>query len=234
MDIADRMQCPPDFVAVPAVIALAAVIGRKVVIRPQERTDWYEVANLWGCIVGRPGALKSPAMAEAIKPLQRLEANARELGEGSKKQFTLETEAFKLFKEIAQKGAKTAIRAGERNVAGMLDVEAPVEPPERRYIVIDATYEALGEIMADNPNGVLAFRDEVVSLLKTVDREEYVAARAFYLTAWNGTSSYTFDRITIALQGRRRGGPRARSRTCSRCRAIRASAPCSGRSRAVS
>jgi hypothetical protein len=42
---------------------------------------------------------------------------------------------------------------------------------------------------------VLAFRDELVSLLKTLDREEHVAARGFFLTAWNGTSGYTFDRI---------------------------------------
>jgi putative DNA primase/helicase len=51
------------------------------------------------------------------------------------------------------------------------------------------------KILADNPNGVLAFRDELISLLKTLDREEYVAARGFFLTAWNGTSGYTFDRI---------------------------------------
>ena len=49
--------------------------------------------------------------------------------------------------------------------------------------------------MADNPNGVLAFRDELVSLLKGLDREEQSAARGFFLTAWNGTASYKFDRI---------------------------------------
>jgi hypothetical protein len=49
MDISDRMQCPPDFVAIPAVIALGSVIGRKVAVRPQRKTDWFEVANLWGC-----------------------------------------------------------------------------------------------------------------------------------------------------------------------------------------
>jgi Protein of unknown function (DUF3987) len=72
-DIAERMQCPPDFVAIPAMVALGAVLGRKVGIRPQRRTDWTEVPNLWGCIVGRPGAMKSPAMGEALKPLHRLE-----------------------------------------------------------------------------------------------------------------------------------------------------------------
>jgi putative DNA primase/helicase len=40
------------------------------------RTDWLELPNLWGCIVGRPGAMKSPAMMEALKPLHRLELEA--------------------------------------------------------------------------------------------------------------------------------------------------------------
>jgi len=29
-DIAERMQCPPDFVAVPVIVALGAIIGRKL------------------------------------------------------------------------------------------------------------------------------------------------------------------------------------------------------------
>ena len=73
--------------------------------------------------------------------------------------------------------------------------EEPEGPKARRYVVNDTTYEALGEILADNPNGMLAYRDELVSLLKTLDREENVAARGFFLTAWGGTASYTFDRI---------------------------------------
>jgi hypothetical protein len=59
----------------------------------------------------------------------------------------------------------------------------------------DVTYEALGEILINNPNGILTFRDELIALLKTLDREEYASARGFFLTGWNGTDSYTFDRI---------------------------------------
>jgi putative DNA primase/helicase len=75
------------------------------------------------------------------------------------------------------------------------DLIAPEPPKAKRYVVNDTTYEALGEILADNPNGVLAFRDELVSLLKGLDREEQAAARGFFLTAWNGTTGYAFDRI---------------------------------------
>src|SRR5439155_22938520 len=75
-DIADRLQCPPDYVAVTALTALGSLIGRRIGIKPQSKTDWVEVPNLWGMFIGRPGMLKSPAMGEALKPLHHLETEA--------------------------------------------------------------------------------------------------------------------------------------------------------------
>ena len=191
-DISDRMQCPPDYVGIPAMVALGSLIGRRVGVRPQAHTDWLEVANLWGCIVGRPGMLKSPAMVEALKPLNRLEGKARESNEGARKDYEARRELYKIQKEEAQKEARKSRAADHRD----LMLSEPEEPAARRYIVNDATYEALGVILADNPIGTLAFRDELVSLLKTLDKEENAAARGFFLSAWNGTGGYSFDRIT--------------------------------------
>jgi hypothetical protein len=138
--------------------------------------------------------LKSPAMLEALKPLQRLEANARKENDVVVKENGLQVEFNKLRKQDAAKKVRKGLASGLANPAD-LAIDAPEEPKARRYIVNDATYEKLGEILADNPNGTLAFRDELVSLLRTLDREEQVSARGFFMTAWNGTSSYTFDRI---------------------------------------
>jgi hypothetical protein len=84
LDIADRMQCPLDFVGIPVMTALGAVLGRRIGIRPQRYDTWTEVPNLWGCIVGRPGVLKTPAIAEALKPLMHLESVARDVNGGDK------------------------------------------------------------------------------------------------------------------------------------------------------
>src|SRR5712692_3465395 len=75
-DIADRVQCPPDFVAVGVMAAAAAVIGRQIAIRPKRQDDWAVVPNLWGLAVGPPGIMKSPALAEALRPLRRLVTDA--------------------------------------------------------------------------------------------------------------------------------------------------------------
>jgi hypothetical protein len=195
LDISERMQCPPDFVGVAGMVALGSTIGRKIAIRPQRKTDWFEVPNLWACIIGRPGAMKSPAMAEALKPMNRLDAKAREDNDAAAKAFAIELEVHKLAKEEGAKKARAALKDGKRGAADLLDIAEPEEPKTRRYIVNDCSYEALGVVMADNPSGVLGFRDELVSLLRTLDREDNAAARGFYLSAWNGTGGYTFDRI---------------------------------------
>jgi hypothetical protein len=194
-DISERMQCPPDYVAAGAMVALGAVLGRKIGIRPQQQTDWFEVPNLWGCIVGRPGTMKSPAINEALKPLHRLEIKAREAHDIDAAEYERERQLWKLRREAAEQKAKADLKKNP-NATVAFDVPEPQEPSERRYITNDTTYEKLGEIHARNPNGILAHRDELVSLLKTLDREEYCAARGFYLTAWGGTTPYKFDRIT--------------------------------------
>ena len=58
------------------------------------------------------------------------------------------------------------------------------------------TYEAIGQLLISNPNGILIERDELVSLLRHLDREEQVVARGFYMSGWDGKQPYTFDRIT--------------------------------------
>ena len=50
-DVSTRMQCPPDFVAVAAMVVLAAVVGRQVGIRPKQRDNWQVIPNLWGLLI---------------------------------------------------------------------------------------------------------------------------------------------------------------------------------------
>jgi Protein of unknown function (DUF3987) len=75
-DIATRLQCPPDYPAITAMTALGAILGRKIGIKPQLKTDWIEIPNIWGAFIGPPGMLKSPAMNEALRPIHHLEAEA--------------------------------------------------------------------------------------------------------------------------------------------------------------
>ena len=196
-DITDRMQCPPDYCAAPAIIMAGMLIGRKVAIRPKRHDDWTVVPNLYGVIVGRPGAMKSPPMKEVLKPLQRLEIEAKE----KYQKDLLEHETAKLVgeakKKVQKDQLKKAVEEGgdAQAIAKKMVRSDPTAPVRRRYIVNNSTVEKLGVILAENTNGVLTFEDELISLLRTMDREGHESDRGFYLAAWEGNLRYVYDRI---------------------------------------
>ena len=195
VDIAERLQCPPDFPAVAAMIALAVIVGRKVGIRPKRQDDWLVVPNLWGAVIGRPSMMKSPAIREPLKVLERLEVEGRNNFQAA--QFDYEA---RLAVHAARKttlGRKVSKSEGDDAVESMAAflAEAPEQPVRRRYKTNDATVAKLGEILSQNPNGVGVVRDELVGLLRSLDREENGPDRAFYLESWNGDNRFTFDRV---------------------------------------
>ena len=199
-DIAERVQCPPDFPAVGAMISLAAVVGRKIGIRPKRQDDWLELPNLWGAIVGRPGVMKSPALRESMRPLGRLEAKAREGYEEAIAAWRRAQELHKLKREAERANVVKAFKGGKPVAANALAEDfAEDEPQARRYVVNDCSLEALGVILQGNPNGTLAYRDELIGLLKSLDKEGNEGTRGFFLSAWSGTDAYTFDRIGRGL-----------------------------------
>lgn len=51
-DAAERARFRPDFAAVASMVALGAVLGRKLGIRLKQRDDWTEYANVWGGLIG--------------------------------------------------------------------------------------------------------------------------------------------------------------------------------------
>jgi hypothetical protein len=196
-DIANRLQCPPDYVAVAAITSLGSVMGRRIGIKPQAKTDWVETANLWGAFIGRPGMLKSPAMGEALKPLHHLEAEAVMKNEAALQAYAAELEAFKIRQQVKLSLEKDALKKDPKNPpdSGIEIGDEPKMPPSIRYRTNNSSYESLGELLINNPSGILVERDELVTLLKHLDREEHSVARGFYLSSWSGTQPYTFDRI---------------------------------------
>ena len=209
-DISERMQCPPDYIAAAALTALGATLGRKIGVAPEQQTDWSEVPNNWCCIVGRPGDLKSPAIGEALKPLHRLEVEARKTFDDDLAAYEKDWQLWRLRKDAAEAKAKSDMKKNP-DATIQFDAPEPQEPTERRYVTNDTTYEKLGEILAQNPNGVLAHRDELVSLLKTLDREEFACSAWVFPDGleWQGPLHL---RSRHARQDAYRGGLRERSR----------------------
>ena len=201
-DVADRMQCPPDFVAAAMLVMTSSIIGAGCGIRPKKSDEWVVVPNLWGCVVSRPSTMKSPAIGEAMKPIEALAVAAKQDFDLVINGHLAEVEVFKAQREAIQGAMRAAAKSKATDGPSMdclkqnfATLEEPKAPVWRRYVTNDATIEKMAELQAGNPRGLMLFRDELVGLFATWDKDGHEADRTFYMEGWNGDKSHTSDRI---------------------------------------
>jgi putative DNA primase/helicase len=193
-DASERMQVPPELIAIPLVVAFAGVIGRRARIQPKRAdTGWIVTPNLWGAVVAPPGYLKSPALHLATQPLVQIERQWHDEHEYAMAEYAKGQSEQGVRQSAWKDKAKQAIKKGES------PPEQPSEvlrmPTEKRLLVNDATPERLHQILADNPAGVLYTRDELTGWLAELDKPGRENERAFFLECWNGAGAFTIDRI---------------------------------------
>jgi putative DNA primase/helicase len=204
LDVSERMQIPLEFIAVPAIVAAASLVGRKLAIRPDSRDSWSVIPNLWGFIVADPGSLKSPAIAEAMRPLETLAKLAQESFKAQCRQIQIEDQKIKSQIETIKDSLKTDIKKTleeealqqRKQLMKLQELQAIREKPiEKRYKTNDPTPEKLAVILQENPRGILLLRDELSGWLESFRQRGREGSREFYLEAWNGNSSFSVDRI---------------------------------------
>lgn len=198
VDIAHRMQCAIEYVAVAALVMFGSVIGTACCIRPKQRDNWTVAPNIWGAVIGRPSRRKSPAISEAMKPLRALDHEAREAHDSALMVHERDKLTRKLTVDLKKKefGKRAGLpTADEIKDLAVLSNNRDEEPKCRRYFTNDCTFEILGEILRDNPRGLLILHDELMGLLEGFSRQGREGERPFYLSAWTGLDSHRVDRI---------------------------------------
>lgn len=203
-DAAERMQCPVDLVAIGFLVCAGSLIGSRVGLAPKSQDDWIVFGNLWGAVIAPPASFKTPALAVSVDLLRGLEATERTKHEQAVAEWEQSRQAGDLVAEARKTEARKAA-AGARKTGGDAlmavksilaeNVESSEEPVRRRFIVSDATVEALGELMQENPHGLLTFRDELTGWLRAMEREGHEQDRAFHLESADGGKPFTYDRI---------------------------------------
>jgi putative DNA primase/helicase len=193
--MAERARYAPDFAAAAAMVGFGSLVGRRLGIRLKEKDDWTEHGNIWGMMVGLPSALKSPAMREGLAPLKRLQAGADKEAAEAMQDFNSQKIGVELRNKALRKTAEKAYEKDLEANPNLKFEEDPKPPLCRCYWTSDVTVEKLGEILSENPVGILIERDELSSWLTNLEDERNAVARGFFLSGWSGKEGYRFDRI---------------------------------------
>lgn len=155
---------PLEMVAMPLMAFFGSMIGNRLYIKL--KAGFHQYASLFLAIIAPPGAAKSPALAAARWPLDKLQTEAHTLYKGLLAQFEAETERWQ---------AKPKDERGEK----------PIRPKLRHFYTTDITIEALVSVLETAP-GVAIIRDELLGWITSMDqyRGGKGSDRQQYLSLW--------------------------------------------------
>jgi hypothetical protein len=193
---AGAIGCDEAFLALPALVACAGLIGYTRVLRIKR--SWYAPSVLWASVVAESGGHKTPAMKLALEPVFALH-----------RQLIADHTANLAAYEIALedwRGRREQYRRRHRDVnppAAPFAEPEPQKPRPRRIIASDITVERLVSLLNDNPRGILVYRDELNAWLcgftrysKTSDLPQWLSAHSagHMMTDRNARDPQTGDR----------------------------------------
>jgi predicted transcriptional regulator len=162
---AAALPCPPDFVAVPLLVAAGAAIGNGLELRL--RRTWAEGPNLYAVTVGEPGSKKSPAQRTGVEALHAVQKMlAHEYAE-AKARYEQEMADWKKEK-------------GEEE-------DKPVPPTYRHVLTTDVTVEALAPMLVSS-KGIAVVKDELSGWVAGMNQYKSGgrgADRQHYLSMWS-------------------------------------------------
>lgn len=182
VEAAAAIGCDPSYVVLPVLAVVASAIGNSRTARLKD--SWDEPCVVWTGIVGESGTQKSPAQDVAFAPLRRLDEEAQR---EHQENLNLH-KAEKLRHEFALSEWRKGGAVGD-------PPPEPRRPVAHRFIVCDATTEAIAKLLAENERGVLLARDELAGWLRSFDvyRGGQGGDAAFYLSTF-GARPHVVDR----------------------------------------
>jgi hypothetical protein len=182
-DTAQSAGTPVDYVAQGVFAAVAALSGAGVRIRVTPA--WSESLVLWLALVGSPSSGKSPALASVREQVAQIEETVRE-DDGRRRglhaaKLADARLALDRWNDECESAANQGMPAPMRPAEA--DFDRPFVPSQ--IVVADATMEALADVVAGNPRGVILWRDELTAWLANLNRYANGGSdRAHWLEAW--------------------------------------------------
>lgn len=193
---AEAKSSPVDYVFGSLLAATSGLIGNALAVSPW--SGWTEPPTLWVGLVGRPSSGKSPAIDSVLDPVHTLESELSGNFETEWQNYELEAERAKASREMWEKDLREALKKNQAQPPKPENAYEPELPVRPRMLVSDCTIEALTGILAGNPRGLVAARDELAGWLEGMGRYSSGGfERSFWIEAF-GARPFVVDRVKNA------------------------------------
>ncbi|MDR1685022.1 MAG: DUF3987 domain-containing protein [Desulfovibrio sp.] len=153
-EAAEAFACPVQIPTTCLLGVLSCLVGgtRLISLRP----SWREPGNIWIATVAASGIGKTPCAAAFFSPVKRLEYEAFRQWREEYTAYENELDFYRKERQKAKRGDPIP--------------DKPIQPKRRQAYVDDATVEALGEVLSENPRGIMWRRDELSGIIADMDK----------------------------------------------------------------
>lgn len=151
------LSFPTDFTGMGILFAASVAIGNAFQIKV--KSMWNEGASLYMVLVGQTGTNKTHPLRLALEPLQDIQSEYH-------KTNRMAAEEWEQLPDPERKRTRF--------------------PCPKQIIVVDATMEALQEILSNNPRGIGLSRDELTGWLYDQNKYRHGSDLETFLEAWSG------------------------------------------------
>lgn len=172
---AHAISTPIEYISISVLAVVSSLIGKNAKI--QVTNEWLENAMIYATFIGSPGARKTPALRQAMLPLNAIQKQLDAQLEQDKLNYDLNIKEYEIqyndwFKKKDKKVEDMPIE--------------PAEPIRKQIKVNDITVETVIELMKDN--SLLLERDEFAGWIKSMNQYKggNGGERQAYLEFWNG------------------------------------------------
>lgn len=180
VDAAERIGVPLEMIAIPALGVAAGAISDYFTLQVKEYDQtWVERSKIWIGMVADSGQKKTPALNTVLAPLKRIEADLHLENQEKRERYKEEMEEYR------------------KKVKQMPEYSHPERPAFKRKLAGDVTVEALRDILADNPEGILIVKDELSGWFTSFDQYKAKGGgsdRAHFIELFNGGVHF-IDRV---------------------------------------
>lgn len=182
---ARAFRCPPDYLALPALVLAGAAIGATRVL--QLKPGWREGCRFYAVIVGDPGQKKSPVLAAVAEPFHRRQQALAAEYEEAKRRYYQDRAKYEVELARWEEGVRRAAKQGGPEPGDK--PEEPHPPVMESCYTTNVTVEALAGLLRDNSRGLAILPDEATAWVRSLNQYKAGgkgADRDFYLSLWSG------------------------------------------------
>lgn len=160
----EDLNFPIDFIGSSMLYAVSVAIGNTH--RVEVKNGWLESSVLYLAIVARPGTNKSHPLSFALQPIADQDKKTYMQYEQQRQEYEKAVNQLK-------KGRKQQ------------DVDEPIKPVWKKFLLSDFTPEALAEVHKYNKRGIGVYVDELAGWFKNFNRYNKGSEMEFWLSVWS-------------------------------------------------